>query len=262
MSTTAPSPDPRVGLRAGLMNAEEATWNLRVVSKTPPVGPVRRDHQLRPGLHRQLRHPGQLQRVPGLGHRRPAEAGAQDGLRLPGLAERRLGLPEPALRLGRGPLRPARLRHQGVTDTVSTERLRGIRIFDITDITHPRNVGNVQTCRGSHTHTVLVDPKDTENVYVYISGSSQVRSSEELPGCVQRCRKDPNSALFRIEVIKVPLAHPGAGRDRELAPDLPRPGGAAEARRGAGGHRRQQEGARRGHARGRIHRRDRQQRKW
>jgi hypothetical protein len=96
---------------------------------------------------------------------------------------------------------------QGVEDTVSSERLRGIRIFDISDITKPRNVGNVQTCRGSHTHTVLVDPKDKDNVYVYISGSSHVRPASELPGCVASA-KDPNSALFRIEVIKVPLAHP------------------------------------------------------
>src|SRR6478735_3342652 len=98
---------------------------------------------------------------------------------------------------------------EGVKDTVSKERLRGLRIFDISDIEHPRNVGNVQTCRGSHTHTLLVDPKDANNVYVYISGSSRVRSPNELPGCVNASpEKDPNSALFRIEVIKVPLAHP------------------------------------------------------
>ncbi|HVG45418.1 MAG TPA: hypothetical protein VM890_11825, partial [Longimicrobium sp.] len=73
----------------------------------------------------------------------------------------------------------------------------------------PRNVGNVQTCRGSHTHTVLVDPKDRENVYVYISGSAGVRSPNELSGCVRATPdQDPNSALFRIEVIKVPVAHP------------------------------------------------------
>jgi hypothetical protein len=96
---------------------------------------------------------------------------------------------------------------QGVEDTVSSERLRGLRIFDITDIENPRNVGNVQTCRGSHTHTVLVDPDDQENVYVYISGSSHVRPASELPGCVS-APQDPNSALFRIEVIKVPLANP------------------------------------------------------
>ncbi len=96
---------------------------------------------------------------------------------------------------------------QGVHDTVSTERLRGIRVFDITDIRNPKYITNVQTCRGSHTHTVLADPKDTENVYVYVSGSAGVRSPNELPGCV-RAPNDPNSAMFRIEVIKVPLAHP------------------------------------------------------
>jgi hypothetical protein len=98
---------------------------------------------------------------------------------------------------------------QGVKDTVSAERLRGIRIFDISDLAHPKNVGNVQTCRGSHTHTLLVDPNDHDNVYVYVSGSSGVRSPSELPGCVSATPdKDPNSALFRIEIIKVPLAHP------------------------------------------------------
>ncbi len=98
---------------------------------------------------------------------------------------------------------------QGVRDTVSKDRLRGVRIFDITDIKAPKYVGNVQTCRGSHTHTVLADPKDKENVYVYVSGSAGVRSPTELPGCVRLDpSKDPNSALFRIEVIKVPLAHP------------------------------------------------------
>src|SRR6185503_2892290 len=94
-----------------------------------------------------------------------------------------------------------------VQDPISKDRLRGIRIFDISDIEHPKNVGNVQTCRGSHTHSLLVDPRDAENVYVYISGSSMVRPSDELAGC-SRKPSDPNSALFRIEVIKVPLAHP------------------------------------------------------
>jgi hypothetical protein len=98
---------------------------------------------------------------------------------------------------------------QGVRDTVSHERLRGIRIFDITDITNPKYVANVQTCRGSHTHTVLEDPKDKENVYVYVSGSAGVRSPTELAGCVAAA-DDPRTALFRIEVIKVPLANPSA----------------------------------------------------
>jgi len=98
---------------------------------------------------------------------------------------------------------------EGVKDTVSKVRLRGIRVFDISDITTPKYIGNVQTCRGSHTHTVVVDPKDTANVYVYISGSAPVRSPTELPGCVGVMPdQDSTTALFRIEVIKVPLAHP------------------------------------------------------
>jgi hypothetical protein len=98
---------------------------------------------------------------------------------------------------------------QGVQDTVSAERVRGVRIFDITDIRNPRYLTSVQTCRGSHTHTVVEDPRDKDNIYIYVSGSSAVRSPNELPGCVRETPdKDPNSALFRIEVIKVPLAHP------------------------------------------------------
>src|SRR5262249_39300696 len=98
---------------------------------------------------------------------------------------------------------------EGVKDPVSSERIRGIRIFDVTDLAHPKNVANVQTCRGSHTHSVLVDPKDPANVYVYISGSAGVRSDKELSGCSDAGpATDPNSAHFRIEVIQVPLAHP------------------------------------------------------
>src|SRR5438132_8310493 len=98
---------------------------------------------------------------------------------------------------------------EGVHDSVSTARLRGIRIFDITDITNPKYIANVQTCRGSHTHTVVIDPSDSANVYVYISGSAPVRSPTELAGCVRQAPdSNPNSSLFRIEVIKVPLAAP------------------------------------------------------
>jgi hypothetical protein len=89
------------------------------------------------------------------------------------------------------------------------DRFRGVRIFDITDIRNPKQVAAVQTCRGSHTHTLVVDPNDKNNVYVYVSGTSFVRQSEELAGCSgETPDKDPNTALFRIDVIKVPLAAP------------------------------------------------------
>ena len=98
---------------------------------------------------------------------------------------------------------------EGVQQAVSPERLRGIRIFDISDIRNPEYIGNVQTCRGSHTHSVLEHPGDAENVYIYVSGSAPVRPAEELPGCVAMAPDDdPESALFRIEVIRVPLANP------------------------------------------------------
>ena len=89
------------------------------------------------------------------------------------------------------------------------DRFRGVRIFDITDIKNPKQVAAVQTCRGSHTHTLVVDPNDKDNVYIYVSGTSFVRQSEELAGCSgEEPEKDPNTALFRIDVIKVPLAAP------------------------------------------------------
>jgi len=98
---------------------------------------------------------------------------------------------------------------QGVTDTVSTERFRGVRIFDISDLDHPKQVAAVQTCRGSHTHTLVTDPNDEQNVYIYVSGTSVVRSGNELGGCSgKRSEEDPNTSLFRIEVIKVPVASP------------------------------------------------------
>jgi len=89
------------------------------------------------------------------------------------------------------------------------DRFRGVRIFDISDIKNPKQVAAVQTCRGSHTHTLVVDPNAKENVYIHVSGTSFVRQSEELAGCSgEKPDKDPNTALFRIDVIKVPVAAP------------------------------------------------------
>lgn len=98
---------------------------------------------------------------------------------------------------------------QGVKDTVSTERFRGVRIYDIHDLDHPKLITAVQTCRGSHTHTLVPDSKDPGILYVYVSGTSTVRPGAELPGCSgAEPDKDPNTSLFRIEVIRVPLASP------------------------------------------------------
>jgi hypothetical protein len=91
----------------------------------------------------------------------------------------------------------------------SPDRFRGVRIFDISDIKNPKQVAAVQTCRGSHTHTLVVDPNDKDNVYIYVSGTSFVRQKEELAGCSGADPdKDPDTSLFRIDVIKVPVAAP------------------------------------------------------
>jgi hypothetical protein len=91
----------------------------------------------------------------------------------------------------------------------SPDRFRGVRIFDISDMASPKQVAAVQSCRGSHTHTLVLDPKDKDNVYIYISGTGNVRQAEELEGCSGGDPdKNPDTALFRIDIIKVPLAHP------------------------------------------------------
>ncbi len=92
---------------------------------------------------------------------------------------------------------------------VSADRFRGVRVFDISDIKKPRQVAAVQTCRGSHTHTLVTNPKDKANIYVYGSGTGSVRAADELTGCSKADPKeDPNTALFSIDVIQIPIAAP------------------------------------------------------
>jgi hypothetical protein len=101
----------------------------------------------------------------------------------------------------------------GVQGPVSAERFRGIRIFDVSDVRQPRQVAAVQTCRGSHTHTLIVDPDDTANVYIYASGVGEPRSGDELAGCSgQKPEENPETALFSIDVIQVPLLAPETSR--------------------------------------------------
>src|SRR5439155_11912767 len=77
------------------------------------------------------------------------------------------------------------------------------------DISKPRQVAAVQTCRGSHTHTLVPDPNDKNTLYVYGSGTATVRAGEELAGCSGlKPEEDPNTALFSIDVIQVPLGAP------------------------------------------------------
>jgi len=101
---------------------------------------------------------------------------------------------------------------QGVSEDISPQRFRGLRIFDISDITRPRQVGQVQTCRGSHTHSVVKGPEGDGRILVYNSGTSGVRKGEELAGCIGSVPGDERTALFRIDIIEIPVANPAAAR--------------------------------------------------
>jgi hypothetical protein len=96
---------------------------------------------------------------------------------------------------------------QGAPDTVSTDRFRGVRIFDITNLDQPKQVAAVQSCRGSHTHTLVADPRDPANIYIYVAGTARPRLAAEMAGCYP-LQEDTSTSYFRIEVIRVPLARP------------------------------------------------------
>ncbi|HSH76349.1 MAG TPA: hypothetical protein VLA09_11745 [Longimicrobiales bacterium] len=208
-AATAPRPDPRPTLRPGLFDAEEAIWNLRRLSNTPPprefVGSINSDLAFKGDYAIQGNFNG-IQVWDISSPRRPRLVtsyvcpASQSDVSVYG---------DLLFVSGEGFEGRLDCGTEGSREVVSPDRLRGIRIFDISDVRNPRYVANVQTCRGSHTHTVLEDPSDDENVYIYVSGSAPVRPAEELPGCVGALPEDdPDTALFRIEVIRVPLAAP------------------------------------------------------
>jgi hypothetical protein len=217
MSATPPSPDPRIGLRAGWMDAGEAIWNLEVVSKTPPSEKfinlttpgdrrlVNSDLAFSGNFAIQGNYSGYQvwdisnPRKPRL-HTAYVCPGSQSDVSV----HRNLMFVSSEATNAR-----VDCGMQGVPDSVSKDRARGIRIFDITDMGKPRYMATVQTCRGSHTHTIVPDLRDSANIYVYVSGASRIRSPSELSGCSALLpEQDPNTSLFRIEVIRVPMAHP------------------------------------------------------
>ena len=101
---------------------------------------------------------------------------------------------------------------EGVNEDVSTDRFRGLRIFDISDLARPKQVGAVQTCRGSHTHSVVSGPGKDGKIIVYNSGTSSVREEDELEGCIDESPGDVRTALFRIDVIEIPVDDPAKAR--------------------------------------------------
>src|SRR5881396_1764438 len=208
-STVAPTPDPRVGLKPGLKDAGQAAWNLRLLTNVPPsekfVGSTNSDLSFYKNYVIQGNYNGfEVWDITA-----PSQPTLKVGYLCPASQSDVSVFRNLLFVSGEGSGGRIDCGTEGVHDSVSTARLRGIRIFDISDVANPKYIANVQTCRGSHTHTVVIDPSDSANVYVYISGSAPVRSPTELAGCVRQSPdSNPNSSLFRIEVIKVPLAAP------------------------------------------------------
>jgi hypothetical protein len=208
VSATAPTPDPRPNLKAGRWDAEQAAWNMRLLSTSPPQG------KSLGATHSDLAFSGNL-----------VIQGNYNGFDIydisnpskPTLVQKYLC---PASQNDVSVYRNLVFMSseatnsredcgfEGVPEPVSKLRVRGIRVFDISDIKNPKLVTTVQTCRGSHTHTVVRKAGDDGNVYIYVSGSAGVRSAEEVPGCEDGDIDNPNTARFRLEVIQVPLGAP------------------------------------------------------
>jgi hypothetical protein len=217
----AASKDPRVGLKPGMTDAGVAAWNMELVSNIPKSegfvdasGRGSLDfansdlafqgaHVFLGNFHGLNFYNVEDPRKPQLRLSMPCPGGQGDvsvyGHLLFMSVEQTRG------RIDCGT--------QGVEGAVSADRFRGIRIFDISNFEQPRQIAAIQTCRGSHTHSLVVSPGDKENIYVYGSGTGGVRSGEELEGCSGGAPdENPETSLFSIDVIEVPLKAPATAR--------------------------------------------------
>src|SRR5215475_6229756 len=210
VSMTPPSPDPRVGLKAGRWDAGQAAWNMRMVSTTPPsdssAGATHSDLAFTGKYAIQGNYNGfEIWDISN-----PAKPVLANAFECPASQNDVSVYKNLLVMSSEATNSRVDCKFGGVPQPTSEDRVRGVRIFDISDIAHPKLVTSVQTCRGSHTHTVVTQPGDPNDVYIYVSGTANVRPGDELKGCQDGGRDDPNSARFRLEVIKVPLGKPSA----------------------------------------------------
>ena len=225
VSATKPSPDPRVGLSPGLWDAGQAAWNMRLISSTPPseksLGTNSKGEPIHWGdpdsripTHSDLAFFGKYA-IQGnyngfeiFDISNPLKPVVVQVYNCPASQNDVSIFKNLLIMSSEAPNSRSDCGFGGVAQVVSKDRVRGVRIFDISNLQVPKLVKSVETCRGSHTHTVVTQPGDNDNFYIYISGTAGVRSADELPGCTDAGADDPNSARFRLEVIKVPIAAP------------------------------------------------------
>jgi len=205
--------DPRVGLRAGAGNtAEQAAWNMRLVSFSPK--PVQFDSAR--GLtfiNSDLAFRGTTVYQGNFSGFMVWDVAnpARPNLLSTVVCATDQGDPSIYGNLLFVSAESPRARNDCGTQGVQNgaDRMRGVRIFDVSNPRAPRLVKNVQTCRGSHTHTIVPHPTDRGVIYLYVGGSSSVRSADEMPECSSgSVDENPNTAQFRVDIIRVPLANP------------------------------------------------------
>ena len=218
-ATAAAQDDPRVGLGAGLFDAETASKNLKLLGHVDkpdgffdPEAPgsialANSDLALRDDLA----FVGNFNGFNVYDISDPANAALRTSVVCPG------GQGDPSIY---GDLlfisvEETRARVDCGTEGATPEtRFRGVRIFDVSDLDNPVQVAAVQTCRGSHTHTLVPGPEGSDVLYVYVSGTAGVRPASELAGCSNDGPESENPSRWRIEVIEVPLDAP---EDAEVA---------------------------------------------
>ena len=89
------------------------------------------------------------------------------------------------------------------------DHMAGVRIFDVSNKKAPKLIKNVQTCKGSHTHTIVPSPTDKNIIYIYVSGQQQARPETELAGCKNGTDPaDPTNSMYQLDIIKVPVKNP------------------------------------------------------
>ena len=208
VSATAPTPDPRPNLKAGRWDAEQAAWNMRMLSTTPPKGKTLGSTHSDLAFSGNLVIQGNYNGFDIYDISNPSKPQLVQTYLCPASQNDVSVYRNLVFMSSEATNSREDCGFEGVPEPVSKLRVRGIRVFDISDVKHPKLVTTVQTCRGSHTHTVVRKAGDDGNVYIYVSGSAGVRSAEEVPGCEDGDIDNPNTARFRIEVIQVPLGAP------------------------------------------------------
>ena len=210
-TSSTPVPDPRVGLRAGKTDAAQAIGNLRMLSNAPsPAGGFDASMNSDLAFIGNYAVQGNFQGPVIWDMTDPARPQMVAAVNCPA-SQNDVSVYRNLMFVSVESNNSTLDCKQMQLDSVDARRFRGVRIFDIADIRNPKLVQNVQTCRGSHTHTVLEDPRDRDNVYIYVSGSAGPRSPRELPGCTTTHPDSASeSALWRVEIIKVPVSNPTA----------------------------------------------------